>query len=670
MRQDDQDDTFFGKKRAVLFLGISVLPFFQLRARGLEEDNDPKAQEDNQKGEVAVQIYTPSNSFLSILNGVGIFGAGILGALYALAQKEKKDADTMIESMMEKLKEKEAAFVSLKNNFEATLLYEQEERMKQLKKAKEEQQLLANQLNLANSTINGLGQELKSEKRVVEELKAQVNCLETDLSKAAEDKNSLEQELKEKLNSIDVLEDKISLLSLELKDREDTVQSLSSSLAKRDLELKGVDSICNQTKDELANAHSEMKELKEELLKHTRELELKNSAVVELKSVVSSVSGERDESYKKLNAIQEDYKDLKSSAEKKAALDAKALQDKEDELHKLKEKLEFGLNEISRSQAMIVDLTKEREHLRGLLDAETSNVKNLKDELQISQEAVGQSKSEASGLAKQLKQSINRCNELESEVARVDAEFVEATERLQSILEKEKQRGEALASELSVVKEQLKKTKEELRKMSSELAVVMENHDNIQKELTDVYNKVEVTANELQEEKKVVSSLNREIQNLEKQILNDNEARESLKADLEEATKSLDEMNRNALTLSGDLERAHSVISSLEDQKQLLYKSLTDQKNASMEAQENLEDAHIIVMRLGKERENFENRAKKLEEELASAKGEILRLRSQMHSSTTPLNDQHPGKGKAGETEVAVDARKTSRRRRASSGDQ
>lgn len=36
MGQEDPKDIVFSKKRAVLFLGISVLPFLQLRARALE----------------------------------------------------------------------------------------------------------------------------------------------------------------------------------------------------------------------------------------------------------------------------------------------------------------------------------------------------------------------------------------------------------------------------------------------------------------------------------------------------------------------------------------------------------------------------------------------------------------------------------------------------------
>jgi len=44
-------------------------------------------------------VDKPSNSFLSLLNGIGIFSSGVLGALYTLSQKEKSAADATIETV-------------------------------------------------------------------------------------------------------------------------------------------------------------------------------------------------------------------------------------------------------------------------------------------------------------------------------------------------------------------------------------------------------------------------------------------------------------------------------------------------------------------------------------------------------------------------------------------
>ena len=124
------------------------------------------------------------------------------------------------------------------------------------------------------------------------------------------------------------------------------------------------------------------------------------------------------------------------------------------------------------------------------------------------------------------------------------------------------------------------------------------------------------------------------------------------------------------MILSGELGKANSLISSLENEKELLFKSITEQRNASKVAQENIEDAHNLIMRLGKERENLENGRKKLEEELASAKVEILRLRSRINSSKTQVvvNNEQVQKNDEGETKVTVNARKNFRRRKKKKG--
>ncbi|KAL5756180.1 hypothetical protein ACOSP7_020608 [Xanthoceras sorbifolium] len=670
MRPEEPNKSVFSKRRAILLVGISVLPLLQLRARALEglasKESELNTTEGSQKAEQELHRESPSNPFLSLLNGLGIFGTSVLGALYALAQNDKKATDATIESMKAKLKEKEAAILSLGKEFESKLQNEQEERTKQLEMAKEAKQSLMNQLNSANSTIRGLGQELKNEKKLIDELKVEIDDLQAKLLRAGEDKRALEEKLKEKIDSIEVLQDRVNLISLELRDMDDNVQKLSSSLAEKELELKILNSTYKQTKDELAKADSEIQVLSDELQKNKKELESKNSEVDELNARVSSLIVEQDESKRKIDAVQKEYNDLKLSSEKKAALDAKLLEEREEELHRLKEKLEVALNEASENQAILAKLTQEKAELRKMLDAELSNVKNLKHELQITMETLGKTRNEASDLAKQLKQSKNLCAELESEMSRVQAEFAETRRTFQNSLDEAKRGGEVLASELTAAKELLKNTTEELQIVSHELAAAAENRDSLQKELVDVYKKVEAAANDLKEEKKVVSSLNKELQTLEKQIFKDKESRKSLETDLEEATKSLDEMNRNALTLSKNLEKANFQISSLEDEKEVLYKSLTEQKNIAKEALENMEDAHNLVMRLGKERENLDKRAKKLEEEVAAAKGEILRLRSQVNSSKTLVNNRNPQKSED-ENNVTVTAKRTGRRRKSSS---
>ena len=413
--------------------------------------------------------------------------------------------------------------VSLKRNYDLTLLNEQEEQSKLVGKSKDEQQALINQLNSANSIITHLGQELKSEKILIAELKFQIDSLETKLSETDADKD-LENNLKEKVNSIGLFQKRINQMSLDLRDKEDDVRNLNSSLAEKELELRNLNSTYEQTKDDLSIVHLQIQGLKDELLKSQEELEAKDSLVNELNSRVSSFTLGNHDSRSKYEVMGKEYNDLKLTAEKKAALDSKVLKEKEEELHQLKDQLELALDEASRNQAIITDLSQEREGLMESLENESNEVNNLKYELQITQESLGKSRNKSAELEKHLTESNKMNYELEAEVSKLSSELTEVRESLQSSLDDAKLGAEMLASELTTVREHLKKAEAELRSMSHELTAALESRKSLQRELVDIYKKAETTAEDLKEEKKLVASLNQDLQALEKQDSKDNEA--------------------------------------------------------------------------------------------------------------------------------------------------
>lgn len=73
----------------------------------------------------------------------------------------------------------------------------------------------------------------------------------------------------------------------------------------------------------------------------------------------------------------------------------------------------------------------------------------------------------------------------------------------------------------------------------------------------------------------------------------------------------------------------------------------------SIEAQENCEDAQNLITRLQTERETFEMRSRHLEEELALAKGEMLRLRRQISASKSQKTRYVPRTSSSTETSTA-----------------
>ncbi|XP_019425085.1 PREDICTED: MAR-binding filament-like protein 1 isoform X3 [Lupinus angustifolius] len=695
-RQDPNDDVgsvIFCNKRRVLLMGIYVLPLLGLKVKALEElattkESEVKTQEKDRKAETATnENDRQSNLFVSLLNIIGIYCSGTLGALYALARKEKTTALATIETVSSKLKEKEELIGSLKRNYESELLNEREERSKKLGKAKEEQRALVNELSSANNIVSRLEQEVKGGKKLIEELKLQISTLESKVSKTDADKKEFEKNLKGKVDSIETLQERINQLNLDLKDKEDRVRNLSSLIEEKELGLRNLTSTNNQTKDDLSNARLQIQGLKDELLKSREELEAKDSLVNELNSRISSVTLEKDDSKNKYDAIEKEYNDLRFTSEKKVTSDTYLLREKEDEIYRLKDQLEYALSEAKRNRVIIADLTQERENLKESLENESKKDNDLKNELQIAQENLGKSRDEAAVLEEQLNESSKLQKELEFEVSKLSSRLNEVRELLKKSLDDAKHEAEMLTSELTTTKEQLKKTQEELRSVSDELKAAIESRDSLQTEVNGIYRMAETAAEDLEEEKKLVDSLNKDLCDLEKQFSEYKEARKSHEKHLKEATKSLEEMNRNAAILSTQLENAESLISSLENEKDALNKSLSEQRNATKEAQENIEYAQNIIKKLGDERESLQNRGKKLVEELSVAKGEILRLRSQINSSKVSVNNVqvHKDEGESkvpknkgvvnnvqvqkdeveNESKVTINTPKTSRRRKA-----
>ncbi|MCL7023295.1 hypothetical protein MKW94_003209 [Papaver nudicaule] len=665
IQNPNESNNNLSKRRTVLLLGISALPFLQLKAKAddaAEEAGDIVPVED-QNVEELNQGEASTNSFLSLLNAAGVVGTGVLGALNLLGQQEKTATEATIKKLENKLIEKEALKDTLEKNFEKKLLNEKEERANQMKKAEEERFSLSSQLSSAKSTISGLQKELQTEKKLVAELQVQIDRLQDGLKKAAEEKNLLEKNLKEKLDTIDGLQDRINLITLEINEKQTHLQKLESALADKETEYKDLGFVYIQAKADLAEANAKIAVLNETILKTQKELDLKNSTVNDLDAKLTALVGEKDDISRRFESVQEDYQNLKISSEKKAALDAEVLAKRENELNQLEEKLGAALQDVSNKEILVADLTQEKDNLAKMLKLEVKLVETLRNELRATEETLRISKVEASHLSEILQQSQKSCEDLSSEISKKQVEFDEASKALKKNLEDARSNSEFLSNELGSVKTALKKTKEESRTVSEELKSVIETREELKKELIDAYKKAESTVRSLEAERNTISSLRKELETSEKQAASARESRKSLETDLEKATKALEEVNKNILILSKELDDANSRVSNLEVDKETLYKALMEQKNISGEARENVEDAHNLIMRLGQERESLEKRVKKLDDELGSAKGEILRLRDQMN--TPKILSENGKENKTTEGKATVAVKKTTRRKKA-----
>lgn len=609
---------------------------------GTQESTELKTQDriPNAEQTIKENASPAPNLTFSVINSIGVLSSGVLAALYSSTMKEKATSYATIESVKTKLKEKEAAITTLEKKFESNMLKNEEARNKDFAKTNQMHQSLINRLNSANGTITNLGKQVQNERRLNQDLSTQVENLERNLSKSQDEKRELQILLQEKLDSITTLQEKIRVLSSDIVVKEDDLQNFDYKVVEKERECDELRSVYQKSRDQLKGLDSEIQELKDTVSKNEMEMEMKNLTFKNLNEDLTSLLTERDESSKKFDGILKEFDEFKVSAEKKMALDEERLGEREKQLHEVEERLNIALDEVNKDGVLIANLTRENENLRGKLDVELKSAKFFEQELKITQEMLQKSRNEASDMSKQLQKSRSLCSELEAEVSQVKAELTKALESLQWEIDESKEGKESLAGELLSVKELLGEMNEKLQIMSQELAAAEQKCDSSEKELIDAHRKAEAAADALTEERKIVSSLNNELLVFETEISRNKEAQKILEADLEATTRSLGEKTQNESTLLRNLESANSKISSLEDEKNALHKSLDEQKQMNQEARKNLEYATNVVMELGKELESLEKRGKKLQEEMAFAKGEILQLRSQINASKTTKNNQ------------------------------
>lgn len=639
------------RRRAVLLVGVSVLPLLRLRdavaaaaqpstvGHVTDKMDIPKTKGTQPEEPWAeppqpeVKGPPPGNPLTGVLNAIAVIASGVLAGLLGTSQRDKKALQSTISAMEIKLAENEAAMSLLRENYEKTLLDEQAEQKKQARMFQEEEASLRDQLASTKRTITSLNEEVKREKELVEQLKHEIHRLESSIAQAEEDKHAFECKLREKLETLDILHDKVNLLSKEVNDKEEYIRQLSLSLSSKEGNYQNLHLIYNETKDGLEHANSKIEEVEKDLLAAKDDLKLKISSIDSLNEEVQTLYTAKNEAEEKISELMKQYSDLEAASKMRASRDSELLFEKDDQLNQLEEKLSAALTDSSKDRTMIAELKNELDTNRAILDNEVEARKSLSDLVQSTEEALRDSRNEVFNLSEELNE-VQRSNEdLVTQISKFTDESNEVKHALTNKIADAESVSKTLSDELASVKEILQKTQEDLEDTSNQLVSITEGHDELNKELLDAYKKLESTTNELVRERKINATLNRELESLVKQSLVDSEARRALQADLDEATNSLHEVTESTLFLSEKQDSTNAKISAIKEEKEMLSEALAEQKKSTVEAQQNMADAQNLIKRLGAERENFEMRSKKLEEELATAKGEILRLRRQISSS-------------------------------------
>jgi chromosome segregation ATPase len=568
--------------------------------------------------------------------------------------------------MQAKFGEIEKETFQMRKNYEEALVKEKDERIKQLNKFMQDESSLISKLNSRKRTIESLGKELNNEKRSVEGLKYEIARLEGVIAKSKEHKSSLEEKIRDKVEMIKGLEDKISSINIEISEKEQEIKELNSALSTKEAEFEGLKLNLDATKEKLEQTISTIEELKGELCNTREELIMKDSMINSLNEKKLLLDAQKSEMVTKIEELICDYENLRIFSENRASTDSDLLKKKDENLRELEDKLSAALAEINNGHAKISELERERDETKFMLEKETEIAKNLQNALNSTKEALEASKLEASKLFNGLDGMKKSYEELLANISQITNEFSEEKKILTDKMEESNSSMKALISDLIVIQDAFHKSQESLAATNNELMAVKEDRNSLKVELVGTYKKLESANFELQEEKKFSSILNKEIVALVRKINAGLDVRKALESDLDEASRSLDEMNKGAMLLSRELENTNARNGNLEAEKTMLLKALNDQKDVSKQATENLEDAQSMIVQLGGERENLELRMKKLEEELASAKGEILRLRRHMSMNEAARPGTQNGLNAHGSTPFST--KKVTHRRKGPTG--
>lgn len=297
--------------------------------------------------------------------------------------------------------------------------------------------------------------------------------------------------------------------------------------------------------------------------------------------------------------------------------------------------------------------------MKSLLEEEKTNVKHLSSELQRSIESLEALQSKVITLSSELTTTKRVQAQVESEIARLQNDRDAMRDSLEEKVHEAEQTSIKLSSELASVKKALNTARNDFLFLNKKLEDSTVSYENIKQELSQARKTVEVTSTALNEEKKVVAALSQELEASEKSLLEEKEGRRVFHRDFEEVTKSMEDMRICLVSLSEELEIAKSKINSLETENASLYESMKQEKHLSKELQESAGHANKILMKLGREKETYVKKARKLEEELSSAKGEILRLRKQITIKNTALEEARHQKDKEIKSKQSHDSDKS-----------
>eukprot|EP00249_Psilotum_nudum_P022377 c28491_g1_i1 orf=1525-3960(-) len=612
-----------------------------LAVQGLDEAKNSTVllwEEKAVAAEVASQQSEAGANGYAFLNSIGVAGSGILGAFYFSKHKAKVASDMAVKDARSKLQAREDAIATLKDQL-CGLMSEKEQALKQSKKALEERATLLDELALVKTVADDLRNRLSDEKTAVQSLEGKVERLQTSVKEAEQQCTTLEERLMAELIKGEKLEDEQEVAKSKIKAKAEEIASLHLVLQEKE---KVSEDLCSQLSDMsglMSNAKCRIQELERETSAVSKDLSERDIVVQHLNSKLATAIAQGEEIEKQLATAQLELDQLKESSRKELEEAHQTLSLKEEETQELTQKLNNVSKEAEKNIKVISDLQQEINALHHMLSVENAAIDRLTEDLNSSTLKLETTRAHIAALSEDLATSRELKEELDQKILDIQTETDKNITSLHQALTQEQTYSSQLKTDLEMAQKELESSKMEINNLEQQTRELEVSYSQLKKELVSSQEVIETTNAALTEHRELTTVTEKQLEFSRRAIAEAKENINLLRADVERARLELDNVNKEVSLLTEKLEVANGKVATLEAEKTLLTESLDRERKLCFALKEKVNQVDMDVAKLSRAKQTSIKKAKKLEGTLASSKGQMLRMKKQIVTMDTSLEE-------------------------------
>eukprot|EP00850_Spirogloea_muscicola_P021367 SM000246S08210 [mRNA] locus=s246:161186:166397:- [translate_table: standard] len=573
------------------------------------------------------QILVPpkvesGSPFSVAIGGAGV-GAGLVAPLVLREQSAKKASEASLTSAQAEVR-------ALTQQLEEETRLLESSASEQMVKAQKEQKDLTDKLSSYQAMGRQLEAELERAQKQVAEVKQQLIDETGLLHSRAQEQAALAKEEQSKL---------LSKLSAQ--------QDVSKDLEKQ-----------------LAAAMTEQSELSSKM---SKQQELNNNLGEELaaeKSAAATLKQKVDDVHSALREAQDLNKDmemsLKTAGEKEQQLSRDAvsksalLQEREEEVASLKKEANQIKQQLAEVQSQISSLEDSLEaKSRVYEEKEQENASLMESADQIKQE-LAKAEGHVSGLKESLEASTQAFKNKEQELQQLVKDMQSASESIAELdklttslkndiaslswsLEEEKSTAKQLRDALQASQDALEVKGAEATSVAEKLRAAESHSESLEGRLLELTNALTSTQQALEEEESVAGAAKAQVEASQEALEEEKRIVTSLREGVNQASEALEGMHNEVQELLSQIQEADKRIESMNSELSVLQASLDTSNQALQKVQEEAVQLKANIAQVTEEKEASLKRVSRLEIELSSTKGEMLRLRGQNTEATRAL---------------------------------